>query len=262
MMNQPLISIVTICYNSAATLEETIQSVLGQDYPAIDYVIVDGGSTDGTIDIVRKYEDRLGTFISEPDRGISDAFNKGIAAAKGRIIGMINSDDHLVPGALRHMAEAFDGETDVYRGNVLIINPETNFRGRETPSMRFPLAPFTIRCAHQGTFITPEAYAKYGGYDLKFKYMMDYDLLTRFYQRGARFKRVDADIAEFRLGGVSKAGPITKRYDITHVVLNNGGSWALAIYYWTYMFLFNLTKGIVIRLFGLNALKRLHYGKA
>lgn len=261
-MQNPLISVVTICYNSASTIEETILSVLHQDYPNIDYVIIDGGSTDGTVDIVQRYADRLGHFISEPDKGISDAFNKGIAAAKGRIIGMINSDDHLLPGALRSMADAFDGESDVYRGNVIVINDATSFRGRETPSMCFPLAPFTIRCAHQGTFITPEAYARYGGYDLKFRYMMDYDLLTRFYQQGARFKRVDADIAEFRLGGVSKAGPVAKRYDITHVVLNNGGSRFLAYWYWLYMFLFNLAKGTVIRMFGINALKRLHYGKA
>lgn len=260
-MKDPIISVVTICYNSVATLDETMQSVLSQDYAHIDYVVIDGGSNDGTLSIIEKYKDQLGYFVSEKDKGISDAFNKGVAAAKGQLIVMINSDDRLLPGALRKMADAYDGETDVYRGNVIIINPDTNFRGRETPSMAFPLAPMTIRCAHQGTFITPQAYKKFGGYDLAFKYMMDYDLLTRFYQRGAQFKYVDADIAEFRLGGVSKAGPIAKRYDITHVVLNNGGSWPQAIGYWLYMFMFNLAKGTFIKLFGLNALKRLHYKK-
>ncbi len=258
-MNQPIISIVTICYNSAKTIERTIKSVLEQNYEHLDYVIIDGGSTDGTIDIVNKYKNRLGYFISEKDKGISDAFNKGIAASKGDIIAMINSDDRLMPHALQHMAEVYDGKTDVYRGNVIIVNPETKFSGRETPSMKFPLAPLTIRCAHQGTYISAKAYQQYGGYDLAFKYMMDYDLLTRFYQKGANFKYVDADVAEFQLGGVSKAGPITKRYDITHVVLNNGGSWPLAIYYWLYMFLFNLAKGTIIKCFGLNTLKRLHY---
>lgn len=260
-MKQPVISIITICYNSAKTLEETINSVLSQDYPALDYVIIDGGSTDGTLDIIEKYRSQLGYFHSEKDEGISDAFNKGIAAAKGDLIGIINSDDLLLPGALKEVAKAYDGQTDVYRGNVIITNRDTGFSGRETPSMKFPLAPFTIRCAHQGTFITPDAYKQYGVYDKKFRYMMDYDLLTRFYQRGARFKYVPADVAEFRLGGVSGAASAKKFYDITHVVMNNGGSRLLALYYYVYMVLFDWCKRLVICVLGLNTLKRMHYGK-
>ena len=252
-MKQPVISIITICYNSAKTLEETINSVLSQDYPALDYVIIDGGSTDGTLDIIEKYCSQLGYFHSEKD--------EGIAAAKGELIGIINSDDLLLPGALKEVAKAYDGQTDVYRGNVIITNRDTGFSGRETPSMKFPLAPFTIRCAHQGTFITPDAYRQYGVYDKKFRYMMDYDLLTRFYQRGARFKYVPADVAEFRLGGVSGAASAKKFYDITHVVMNNGGSRLLALYYYVYMVLFDWCKRLVICVLGLNTLKRMHYGK-
>ena len=85
-MAYPVISIVTVCFNSARTLEETMKSVLGQNYPALDYVVIDGVSTDGTLDIIDRYKDRLGYFKSEPDRGISDAFNKGIMNAKGDII--------------------------------------------------------------------------------------------------------------------------------------------------------------------------------
>ena len=103
-MKKPVISIVTICFNSAATIEETILSVLGQNYPLLDYVIIDGGSTDGTIDIVERYKDKLGYFRSEPDEGISDAFNKGIKNSKGDIIAIINSDDILLPGALNKVA--------------------------------------------------------------------------------------------------------------------------------------------------------------
>ena len=260
-MKQPLISVITICYNSEACIEGTIRSVLAQDYPHIDYVIIDGGSKDRTLDIVARYRDRLGYFVSEPDEGISDAFNKGIAAAKGDLIVMINSDDILLPGALTSVARAYDGCTDVYRGNVIVANADTDYRGREVPSMRFPLAPLTIRCAHQGTFITPDAYRRYGLYDKKFRYMMDYDLLTRFYQRGATFKYVDADIAEFRLGGVSGAWSYRKRYDIMHVVTNNGGSQLRAVWYYIYMVSFDLTKRLVIALFGINSLKRLHYGR-
>ena len=113
-MAYPVISIVTVCFNSARTLEETMKSVLGQNYPALDYVVIDGGSTDGTLDIIDRYKDRLGYFKSEPDRGISDAFNKGIMNAKGDIICIINSDDILLPGALRAVAEHYDENVDVF----------------------------------------------------------------------------------------------------------------------------------------------------
>ena len=118
----PRISVITITYNSAATLEETIRSVTMQDYPALEYVIIDGGSTDGTLDIVQKYKDQIQVVVSEPDKGISDAFNKGIAHATGEIIGIINSDDILLSGALREVAEAYDPQVDVYSGYILFWN--------------------------------------------------------------------------------------------------------------------------------------------
>ena len=118
----PRITIVTITFNSAATLEETIRSVTMQDYPALEYVIIDGGSSDGTLDIVQKYRERIQIVVSEPDKGISDAFNKGIARATGEIIGIINSDDILLPGALRELAEAYDPQVDVYSGLILFWN--------------------------------------------------------------------------------------------------------------------------------------------
>ena len=111
-MKKPIISIVTICFNSVKTIEETIESVLGQEYPLLDYVIIDGGSNDGTIDVVKRYEKRLGYFCSEPDEGISDAFNKGIKNAKGDIICIINSDDILLPGVLNMVADYYEDEEE------------------------------------------------------------------------------------------------------------------------------------------------------
>ena len=104
MKQSPRISVITITYNSAATIEETIRSVTMQDYPDLEYVIIDGGSTDGTLDVVQKYKDRIQVVVSEPDKGISDAFNKGVDRATGEIIGIINSDDILLPGALQEVA--------------------------------------------------------------------------------------------------------------------------------------------------------------
>ena len=258
-MEKPKISIVTIWYNSESTIEETIQSVLSQEYPLLDYVIIDGGSTDSTMQIVEKYRTRLGYVCSEKDKGISDAFNKGVQHSVGDVIGIINSDDILLPGALNAIAEAYDGTTDAYRGNVIVVNKETGFRGREIPSMTFPLAPLVTHVAHQGTFVSKQAYNRWGAYDLKFRYMMDYDFMTRIYQGGAQFKYVDFDIAEFRLGGVSETPLSKKRYDIEHVVLNNGGSKFKARYFYCYMYTFDLCKRIFTKCFGLDRLKRLHY---
>lgn len=258
-MKKPIISIVTICFNSANTVEETIKSVLGQDYPLLDYVIIDGGSTDGTVDILSRYKHRFGYFCSEPDNGISDAFNKGIKNAKGDIICIINSDDILLPGALNAVAEYYEEGVDIYRGNVIIRNKETGFAGRDIPSMKFPLMPFFVNVDHQGTFVTAQAHKKWGYYDTKFKYMMDHDFLARCYQGGAKFKYMPVDVAEFRLGGVSVASIRQKKYDLEHIVLNNGGGRMLAKFCYSYFYMFDLLKRCVIRLFGLNFLKRLHY---
>ena len=105
-MFQPKISIITICYNSAQTIEKTIQSIVEQDYTNREYIIVDGLSTDNTLSIVNKYSKQIDVIISEKDKGISDAFNKGITRASGDIIVLINSDDILLPDALSKVAQA------------------------------------------------------------------------------------------------------------------------------------------------------------
>ena len=111
-MEQVKISIITITYNSERTVEETLKSVISQAYPNLEYIIVDGASKDKTLDVVAKYKDSIARIISEPDKGIADAFNKGIRMATGDLIGIINSDDLLLPGALRKMAESYDGDPD------------------------------------------------------------------------------------------------------------------------------------------------------
>lgn len=109
----PRITIVTPCYNSERFLEETIRSVLDQGYPNLEYIIIDGGSTDGTLDIIRKYESQVSAWISEPDKGMYDAINKGFHRGTGDIYAWINSDDTYLPGALKAAVEVFNKHSDV-----------------------------------------------------------------------------------------------------------------------------------------------------
>lgn len=232
MKNQkhnPKISIITITYNSAKTVEETIKSVVSQDYPNLEYLIIDGGSKDNTLEIVERYRDKISLVISEPDKGISDAFNKGIKYATGEIIGIINSDDLLMPGALEKISESYEPGVGVYRGNLIIWNDEKNSRVVSTPGMNFSLYSFkSSPICHPSTFVTKETYEKYGGYKLEFKYIMDEDLLIRLYERNVRFKKVDSELAVFRIGGVTTNPFWKKLREVKLLYTGNGANimWA------------------------------------
>lgn len=257
---QPKISVITITYNSEATLEETIKSVISQDYPNLEYIIIDGASKDGTMSIVERYRDKISTVVSEPDKGISDAFNKGIKHATGEVVGIINSDDVLLPGALSAVAAAYEEGVGVYRGNTYIWDSATDTKIHAKPSMAFPLHTFKKRIVcHQGTFITKEAYEKHGGYKVHFKFMMDVDLLVRMYEAGVKFKYIPAELAMFRLGGVTDSSFIKKTGEIERLFRENGAGW---LYAKCHVLLFMLTNSIltVVRAVGLaNFVKRLKF---
>lgn len=248
---QPRISIITICFNSEKTIEETIKSVVSQNYNNLEYIIIDGGSTDRTIEIVEKYSKQIATIISEPDKGISDAFNKGIKNATGDIIGIINSDDVLLPKALNNIAIAHEQGIDVYRGNIIIWDSENNAKITAYPTMKFPLRTFKKRIVcHQGTFITKKAYEQYGTYKEHFKYMMDVDLLIRLYESGAKFKYIPAELAMFRMGGVTSSSFLKKTGEIERLFRENGAG---RLYAKAHVLLFIITNSIltVVRAIGL-----------
>ena len=125
-MHNPKVSIVTISYNQCRFLERTIQSVLAQDYPQIEYIVVDPGSTDGSRELIESYRDRITRVIFEPDRGAADGLNKGFAAATGEILGFLNSDDVLYPNAVRRAVSFLEEHPDivVVSGNAKVIDPE------------------------------------------------------------------------------------------------------------------------------------------
>lgn len=203
-MNQnkfkPLISIITVSYNAAATIEETILSVINQDYDNIDYIIIDGGSTDGTLDIIRKYEDKIDYWISEKDYGLYHAMNKGIKQASGDIIGMINADDYYYEGALSKAAEAFQNKTldkhiffgDMMHGEILV----QGWRAKAIRRSAFG--------THPSMFVPKVVYDTIGSYKLQYKILSDYDFMYRaFNVYNILPLYLNERIAFFRPGGLS-----------------------------------------------------------
>src|SRR5688572_19422484 len=130
-MALPRISFVTPSFNQAKFLEQTIRSVLDQNYPNLDYAVVDGGSTDGSVDIIKKYEHRLSWWVSEKDRGQSHALNKGFSKASGDVFGFINSDDYLYPGSLDAVARAWNDGAEWIMGWVMMLEVD----GGEWPQL-------------------------------------------------------------------------------------------------------------------------------
>lgn len=266
MKNQvyyPKVSIVTITYNSEKTVEETIQSVVSQNYPNLEYLIIDGGSKDSTLDIVEKYRDKISFVLSEPDKGISDAFNKGVKYATGEIVGIINSDDLLMPGALKAIAESYDPEVGVYRGDLLVWNDETNETFLAQSSTEYSLRGFKKRhVCHPSTFITKAAYDKYGGYKVDFKYMMDEDILARLYMNGVLFKHVHFALAKFRLGGATSNSHKKKLKELERLYVENGCSKLYAKIRVVMFSLYYLVLNPVSRLIPMDTLRKLRYKRS
>ena len=250
---KPRISIITVCYNSEAHIEEAILSVVNQLYENKEYIIIDGGSTDGTLDIIAKYRDKIDYFVSEPDRGISDAFNKGIDAATGDIIGIINSDDKLVEEALQVVVENYDPNVDCYRGICNAWNDETGFVFLERPTLCWPKIPIKMRVGHPATFVPKETYQKWGNFDVTLKYAMDADLLLRLSRNKANIKYISKPLAYFRLGGVSQSSESKRLKELKVILKKNGSNWGQIQLFVCYYRLRLLFKHIIMFIAGSDA---------
>lgn len=242
------ISIITISYNSGKTIEKTIQSVISQNYDNLEYIIIDGGSSDETMDIVNKYKESISYVVSEPDKGISDAFNKGIKASTGEIIGIINSDDLLLPNALETINESYSECIDVYVGGLRIFNPVSMNVDIAYPSTVYSVNSRAMIVCHPSTFITRSSYKKFGVYKTDFRYMMDSDLLIRLSQGGARFKKIDTVLAQFTCGGVTDNVNLKKSMkEYSMMLLDNGASRKVMYLFVVRAFVYALIKNICVK---------------
>jgi glycosyltransferase involved in cell wall biosynthesis len=181
----PKISVITVCYNSAATIVDTLRSVNAQTYADVEHIVVDGGSTDETLAIVRAEGARVTTLVSEPDRGIYDAMNKGLRLATGDVIGFINSDDFLAsPDVFAKIALAFaDPEVGAVYGDLCYVrkaNPAQVVRHWRSSPFKPGLFARGWAPPHPTFYVRRELYERFGGYELAYPLASDHELMARF----------------------------------------------------------------------------------
>jgi glycosyltransferase involved in cell wall biosynthesis len=207
----PKVSIITVCYNSEKTIEDTIKSVINQSYPNIEYIVIDGVSNDNTLAIISKYKDKITKIVSEKDKGIYDAINKGIRLATGDIIANLNSDDFYIDNnVIADVVATFENEkTDTLYADLYYVDAvDTNKIVRYWKSKQYKEGLFLKGWMppHPTFFVKKEVYQKYGLFDLQFKSAADYEIMLRFIHRFktsiAYLPRV---IVKMRVGGVSNA---------------------------------------------------------
>ena len=234
-----LVSIVTPSFNQARFLEATIQSVLQQDYPHIEYFVMDGGSSDDSREIIERYADRLAGWISEPDQGQTDAINKGFARAKGEVLGWLNSDDTLQPEAVRQAVEYLQShpETGMVYGDTNFIDEDGRvigqFPARQTDYRR--LRQGYVHIPQQASFFRATLWRQVGPLDPSFYFAMDYDLWVRL-AANAPLVYLPRLWANFRLHGSGKTIAADDRCwpEMLRVHLRDGGS-IFSVFYAKYL---------------------------
>lgn len=208
-MNPLKISIITVSYNSKKTIKETIESVLSQTYPNIEYIMIDGSSTDGTIDIIKSFRNKIHKFISEPDNGIYNAMNKGFKLATGDIVGILNSDDFFYNSTvIEKVAHVFlTAGIDVVYGDVQFVDPKNiNKIVRYYSSKSFNPQKFKngFMPAHPSFYAKRELFEKLGYYKENYQIAADYELLIRFlYKNKLKSKYLEMPFVSMRTGGIS-----------------------------------------------------------
>jgi glycosyltransferase involved in cell wall biosynthesis len=210
MMSKDLkFSIVTVVRNNQDTIKEAVDSVLSQNYPNIEYIVVDGKSTDGTIEIIESYGKKIDRFISEPDNGLYDAMNKGISMASGNIIGFLNSDDvYYDKNIVKTIADTFKAhDIDCLFGDLVYVNPDNPDRiVRYYSSKKFNNSKFKFGYmpAHPTFYCKKEIYDKLGNFETDYKIAADYEILLRFLKvHKIKYKYIPELFVKMRTGGVS-----------------------------------------------------------
>lgn len=219
-MNKPVLSVITVVYNNVRDIDRTITSVLNQTYPAIEYIIIDGRSDDGTLDIIQKHGSRISRVISEKDRGIYDAMNKGLALATGDYVIFMNSGDAFYAADTVEKVFATAPWADIYYGETEMINDRLESLGqrRHQAPEKFTWKSFKygMNVSHQAIYIKRSLTEKY---DLKYQLSADTDWIIRAAKKAAKIVNTQQYVAKYLVGGMSKARhrqSLKERFDIMH----------------------------------------------
>ncbi|WP_303070949.1 glycosyltransferase family 2 protein [Bacteroides nordii] len=243
MLKDLLFTIITVSYNSSKTIEKTIQSVLDQTYNNYEYIIIDGNSTDGTINMIRKYEPLFNgkmRWISESDNGIYNAMNKGIKMAKGHFVGLVNSDDWLEKNALKILANRIATLKDI---NMTLLCGWMNFHYLDgtvqlltTDSRRFNnhIKNYKIGIRHPATFVSIDTYYTIGFFDEVLKIAADFDFVIRCYRNRCKFIFIDEVITNMSDGGVSNKTLSQSKMDCKYVLQKHTTNKFEFWYHYTY----------------------------
>lgn len=198
--NLPLVSIITVVLNGENFLEQTFQSVFNQTYPNIEYIVIDGQSTDKTIDIIKQHGNKIDYWHSEKDKGLYYAMNKGISLAKGDIIGILNADDYYSTDTVKNVVEAYlKNPSDILHGDILLITPKQNIRMKPDYDKMFQQPSIF----HPTCFVKKSVYATIGAFDTQYKISADYDFLLRCIKNNYVFNYIPQILSHFRPGGMS-----------------------------------------------------------
>lgn len=205
--NLPTVTIITICYNAAATIEKTLQSIAEQDYPNIEYLIIDGKSKDNTLDIVARYQPHISKIVSEPDKGIYDAMNKGLEEATGEYIWYVHADDQIyASNTLSQIMENHQNEDFIY-GKALLVNEKGEERSLETRKSHPNAKTLTWKTMKQGMAISHQAMlvrrTLAPKYDLTYRYVADFDWLIRVLKHSRSVRDTGTYWCRFAEGGIS-----------------------------------------------------------
>lgn len=210
--DEPLVTVVTVCLNSDRTIGATLRSVAAQDWPRIEHVVIDGGSRDRTLDIVRSEGAHVARVVSEPDRGIYDAMNKGLAAASGQVIAFLNADDaYSGPGVLRTVVQELrQGSLDAVFGDVEYFrasDPGRVVRRYRSDRFRPDRIAYGWMPAHPALFVRREVFERFGPFDTSYRIAGDFELVARAFGGGKlRWRHIPRVLVRMQAGGASDAG--------------------------------------------------------
>lgn len=217
--SKPLVSIITAVYNGEKHLEETIQSIVNQTYANMEYIVIDGGSTDRTLEIIKKYDDKIDYWVSEKDQGISDAFNKGVRLAQGQYVNFQGDGDGFIASdSLEKVFQDIHSDQDVFvsakikridvLGNEIFVSKQSKYFNKRSLLFRMSMP-------HQGLFTHIRYFKKYGLFDTKNTFSMDYEHLLRSYNEFPKVVLRDVVVAQWRADGLGNGRTleIFKEYD-------------------------------------------------